>query len=319
MPVVIDDSALGRRVVIRFRRSAGGDPSRPELADVVGVLLGLDQDWAEVRGRSGVQRVARAGIVAARLVAPDRRSILDLETVMAAGWRAAETADLDGWLLRHDAGWTRRANSALPLRTSSLPFPELLDAVTAFYAERGLAPRIQLPLPARGLIDAELARRCWQIEAPVAVLTRELPTQVQDRPPVTISATLEDAWRAGYHARDGLLPPQAQALLERHPEVAFAHVAEQGRTLGIARGTVDSEWLGITALEVAADARRRGIATALVARLEAWGFAAGARRAYLQVEIDNSPALALYRGLGYTEHHRYHYRRPPVDASECAR
>ena len=317
MPVVIDDSAVGRRVVIRFSRSSGGD--RP-LSDVVGELLRLDEDWAEVRARSGVQRVPRSAIVAARLVAPDRRTILELEAVMAAGWRAAETTELDGWLLRANAGWTRRANSVLPLRTSSLPLPRLLDSVAAFYAERGLRPLIQLPLPARGLIDAELARRCWQIEAPVVVLTRELPPVGGDEGahPVTISSTLTDAWRAGYHARDGVLTPVAVALLERHQDVGFAHVAQDGRTHGIARATADSGWLGVTALEVSPDARRLGIATALMARLAAWGSAHGARRAYLQVEADNADALALYRGLGYAEHHRYHYRRPPADGTDCA-
>jgi N-acetylglutamate synthase len=31
----------------------------------------------------------------------------------------------------------------------------------------------------------------------------------------------------------------------------------------------------------------------------------------VQVAAENDPALGLYERLGLTEHHRYHYRRPP--------
>ena len=321
MPVVIDESSLGSRVVIRFRRADSGD--RP-LSDVVGELVGLDDEQLTVHSRSGVVRVARSSIVAARPVAADRRSVLELQMIMAQGWRAAETEDIDGWLLRADGGWTRRANSALPLRTSHTPLPELLSAIEAFYAQRGLGSLIQVPLPARGVLDAELARRCWTIEAPVVVLTRPLSSLGAQAEPVGAEQiVLEDspspAWQRGYHARDGVLSQAALELLVRHDTVTFARGSASGDstdTGGIARGTVDSGWLGVTALEVAPAARRQGVAAALMARLESWGRASGADRAYLQVEADNEAALRLYRRLGYLEHHRYHYRRPPARSAE---
>ena len=38
-----------------------------------------------------------------------------------------------------------------------------------------------------------------------------------------------------------------------------------------------------------------------------WGRSRGARHAHLQVMATNEPAHALYDGLGFTSHHRYHY------------
>jgi ribosomal protein S18 acetylase RimI-like enzyme len=54
--------------------------------------------------------------------------------------------------------------------------------------------------------------------------------------------------------------------------------------------------------------RRRGLATAVVERLLAWGERQGARAAYLQVMGVNAPARALYARLGFTEAYRYWYR-----------
>jgi ribosomal protein S18 acetylase RimI-like enzyme len=54
--------------------------------------------------------------------------------------------------------------------------------------------------------------------------------------------------------------------------------------------------------------RRRGLATAVMAALGSWGRQRGARSCLLQVVETNEPALALYARMGFTEHHRYHYR-----------
>ena len=48
-----------------------------------------------------------------------------------------------------------------------------------------------------------------------------------------------------------------------------------------------------------------------MAELLEWGAERGATTAYLQVLGDNTPALALYDGLGFAVHHRYRYLAAP--------
>ena len=50
-----------------------------------------------------------------------------------------------------------------------------------------------------------------------------------------------------------------------------------------------------------------GLKNRVTEALTARGAAAGASRVALQVEVANKGAVALYRKLGYAEHHRYTY------------
>jgi len=62
--------------------------------------------------------------------------------------------------------------------------------------------------------------------------------------------------------------------------------------------------LFIEELYVAPDARRRGVARALLGRLLADGRASAVRAVELQVDEGHEPARALYRGLGFESNTR---------------
>nr|WP_260173787.1 GNAT family N-acetyltransferase [Nocardioides albus] len=72
------------------------------------------------------------------------------------------------------------------------------------------------------------------------------------------------------------------------------------------------DWLAIHDLEVAEPHRRQGVATKALATLLEWGAERGARAAWLHVETTNDAGLALYAGLGFTEHHRCRYYSAPT-------
>jgi N-acetylglutamate synthase len=306
---------VGRRVVVR--RIVGVRNNRPILTDLLGRLIEATETHVTVQTRSGTHRVPKTEIVAAKTV-PDRRrptATEALELAAAAGWPAADRADLGDWWLRAADGWTNRANSALPIGDPGMPLGEAIDAVAAWYRERNLPPKITVPLPLLTRLDAELDRRGWTASPPTLVRTAPLATMLAGAPPrpdltpVDLAAAPTPEWLAVAAARKKSLPGVAVKVLTAVPEVRFAHwYGQSGALLATARGVVadpERRYLGIGLVEVAESARRQGLAKHLMRALAEWATGLGARDAYLQVEARNSAAVALYDSLGFATHHLY--------------
>jgi len=77
-------------------------------------------------------------------------------------------------------------------------------------------------------------------------------------------------------------------------------VRVDGEPAGIVRGRLeDADTIGIAAMWVAPEARRRGAGIALLGALAEWGRSRGARSAVLWVSVGNDAALSLYRSAGF--------------------
>lgn len=76
---------------------------------------------------------------------------------------------------------------------------------------------------------------------------------------------------------------------------------EDGEALGVATFQTVADTSDLHRVVVARDARGRGFGSRLVRDGLAWARREGAERMLLEVEHDNAPALALYRGLDFTE------------------
>jgi N-acetylglutamate synthase len=248
-------------------------------------------------------------------------SIDDLEHAAAPGWRAIDEERLGDWLLRAADGFTGRANSALAAGDPGRPLPDAIDAVRRWYAARGLPAMIAVPYPtgrpATSMLDRRLAGLGWSLRADAATVMTAQPKRVAERcgdyaVRVDFDADPDPGWLRRYHYWGDDLPPIAARVLTSAPWQAFASVRADGETIAIGRVAGSGDWAGLTAIEVAPASRRQRLGTAITAALarhaaERGGFG----QLYLQVADDNSGARALYRTLGFADHHGYHYRIAP--------
>jgi N-acetylglutamate synthase len=304
VPQDLDNGWLGRRVVLRRRVDSG------RFTDVLGEVVDTG-DPVRIRRENGeIVAIEHADIhrlkpIPARPVRPI--GTVELEEIAAAGWPAPDTEWLGRWLLRAAGGWTGRANSVLPLGDPGVDDP--ISFVRQWYARRQLPAQFQVALP--DPLDAVLADSGFAAGPVTLVQTASLAAMsgppLSGLPEVRLESTLSPAWLASWRGGQAL-PPVAVSVLTGAALPIFATVLDGGRVAAIARAVVDSGWLGITALEITPEFRRRGLATHVLRALATWGAQNAARQCYLQVLESNTAAVALYERLGFATHHTYHYR-----------
>jgi GNAT superfamily N-acetyltransferase len=240
-----------------------------------------------------------------------RPTVTQLERLSARSWRGLEEQTYGEWLLRAGGGFTGRANSVLVLGDPPDDLTGAVDAAALWYTGRGLRPRAQVPMPGAEGADAAFAAAGWTRDDDNLVLTASLDGWPAPEVHVDLAATPDDAWLAGYRYRGTPLPPVARDVLVNAEDPVFAAVRcapEPAPLAAVARGVLVEGWLCVTAVTVDERHRRRGLATAVMAGLGAWARGRGGRSCLLQVAGGNAAARTLYERLGFTEHHRYHYR-----------
>ncbi|MGW3998976.1 GNAT family N-acetyltransferase [Amycolatopsis sp. NPDC004772] len=145
------------------------------------------------------------------------------------------------------------------------------------------------------------------------------PAPVGDHPDPAIPAvTIGDEPAPGWWTlamRPTEDSPAARQVLSGG-KIGYGAALVDGVLAGVVRGALVDDWLHVGRLEVAPAFRRRGLASALMGAVHAWGVEHGAVHSVLQVAERNSGALALYAGLGYAPHHKYRYWVPAPGSCE---
>lgn len=254
-----------------------------------------------------------------------------IEEASLNAWPAMQQVLLDGWLLRFARGFTKRANSVVPLYAPVLPaapargdtgpgaplsLAEKVRFCENLYAREGLKTIFRLTSANdHQVLDDYLAARGYRAQDPTEVLTLALP----ERPSTAADFCLlpRESWLDVYGRLSGL-PGGANGSAARalHAAIlrgislptAYAVLGSAEAPLGCALAVLEQDLVGLFDVVTRAEARRAGNGTRLVSSLLAWAWDQGARRAYLQMVADNDPARALYQRLGFEPLYRYWYR-----------
>jgi N-acetylglutamate synthase len=315
VPDPLQSARVGERWVVRVRLPDASATDRigwvESLAPDAVVLSGSDGRATTVR-RSTVLAARRAP-AAAGGPDPRRVSAAEIERHARPGW-LADSEPLGEWTLRAAAGFTGRANSCHAVGDPGLPIAAAAERIVGFAARHDIAPMAMVV--AGSAEEGALRGLGWaDTYVPTSVLVARLADVLGERPTsdaVHVTETLDDAWLTAY-GRSRPLPADlavVRRILDSNPPRAFAAIAVGRELAAIGRGHLSGDWLGVAAVWVDAEHRRRGLATAIMTALGHWAARRGARYVYVQVDRENQVALTAYQRLGLRPHHDYLYLRP---------
>lgn len=248
--------------------------------------------------------------------------IVQLETLAANAWPAAEIVEVAGWRLRYADGVTRRANSVWPNAAASpMALAEKMAAVEAFYQARHLPARYQMsPAAQPADLDDYLAAQGYAAIAHTAVQAALITTILAKTPPlrhhpefvIEVSEAFDEDWFVAYGAfaeeNAAGFATRAEILKRIALPTGFALLRIDDQPAAVGLGVVEAGWLGIFCMGTAPTFRRRGAARAILRTLAIWAQMQGAEAAYLQVMDSNAAARPLYATIGFQTLYHYHYR-----------
>ena len=250
-----------------------------------------------------------------------------LRRIEDAGLNASAPAQqrwVDGWLVRFNPGKAKRARCIQAVAPGARPVADKMAECLALYRGHGLPPLARItPYSAPADLDATLAALGWRLEdeslvmvladlhGPVGTAARAW----RGATPPGLTETVEgpQAYAQAVGMLRGSPPEEIAAHAERLrtspvPYTGVVWRAADGAVQACAQVAVEGDLAGLYDVATAAAARGRGLATALCSGLLERAVGQGARSAYLQVDAGNTPALQVYRRLGFAEAYGYHYR-----------
>ncbi len=295
---------IGQRVVVRrLVRGEVGPTGGPAFTDLLGVCTAWGDDSCVVQPERGeAVSIPIADIVSGKPVPPrpsvrHRVSPREAETHVSALWPRLETVALGDWELRYDPDPVgrplKRANSTLAIGSPGKPVADALAQVVEFYAARDREPLLHV------LPDDAATFPGWQSvpggdsEFQLGSLSRA-------------SRALRPAYTLDFEALLRASQP-LQVGLTTAGQTVTVQLRADGQVVAAGEAALSGDWIGLHALTVVPELRRRGLARRVLAELLEWGAERGATTVWMHVEPDNAAALALYESIGLRTHHEMTY------------
>lgn len=228
---------------------------------------------------------------------------------------------LDGWLLRSWPGKARRSRCIHALGPGVLTLQERLARTQAVYRADGVPMVFRItPFTHPAGLAAELGARGWVAVDPTLVMAAPLTAGLgapEAKPGLRLRAVAPEEFAEAVGALRGSPPEHRRSQARRLAQAPTPHQAwlvehrHDGHVLACGQSAREAERVGLYDIATAPAARQQGLARHLCQWLLAQAAAEGATTAYLQVDAQNTPALALYRSLGFALAYRYHYLEAP--------
>lgn len=238
-----------------------------------------------------------------------------IEELSMNAWPSLQTMVYDGWILRFANGYTRRANSVNPLYSSARDVYRKIEHCETLYQSKNLNIVFKMTSEVYPeILDQLLSRIGYKDDAYTSVRVLELNNDLQKSftQPLIVTNFPDEDWVTNFCRLNNICERNSVTLkkmLENIiPKKCFASIQLDNKVIACGMGVLEHDFIGVFDIVVDVNYRNQGYGRQLILNLLRWGKVNGAKNAYLQVMLDNLPALKLYSNLGFQEIYKYWYR-----------
>ncbi|MDR0272349.1 MAG: GNAT family N-acetyltransferase [Clostridiales bacterium] len=224
---------------------------------------------------------------------------------------AIRTQTYDGWILRFCNGFTNRANSVNMLAPSTIVLEEKIKFCEDIYSSQNLASVFKIT-PLSENIDALLESKGYEIITPTNLMTMTLKTQ-NIKSEVVISDKITSEWHEDFFRLSEItdvMKKETDKIIHSNiiNKKLYASISENGKCIAAGMCVVEREYVGLYDIVTDKNFRGKGLGFDICAALLNNSMQLGAKHAYIQVVAENTPAVALYKKLGFENCYQYWYR-----------
>jgi ribosomal protein S18 acetylase RimI-like enzyme len=244
--------------------------------------------------------------------------IKKIEDMSLNAWPSHKMELYDGWILRFSYFYTHRTNSVEQFGISTLPLREKIPYCESVYKRLGTPAIFKISPLVSEDFDYVLENRGYQVEHITDVMTINLEDAKLDTPyPLVITTdTIPQRWIEGLFTLKETTNPVHRFIVPSMyraipKETICARIEDNGEIIATGLGILDRDYIGIYAIHVHKNYRKRGYARQICTCLLREGMRHGAKHAYLQVVDGNTPAKQLYTSLGFQQLYTYWFRVQP--------
>lgn len=240
--------------------------------------------------------------------------IRQIEEISMNAWPALQTIHYDGWIIRFADGVTKRSNSINPLYSSNLNIHSKIDYCERLYRSKNLPVCFKITENTQPFNLDQILDSCgYNHEFDISVQlinTTNFSTNIDSN--VIINEFLDDTWLDNYirmNDMDLSIKPVFRKIIDQiiNPKCLLTLILN-GLIVGCGLGVAENKHIGLFDITVDKQYRNQGLGKILVENILRWGKNKGAETGYLQVLIDNTPAIRLYEKIGFREEYKYWYR-----------
>ncbi len=239
---------------------------------------------------------------------------ISIEELSLNAWPSHQTVLYDGWVLRFAAGFTKRANSINPIYPSSIDLAEKIRFCEELYQRRKLSVVFKLtPKTSPNELDEQLSASGYRKNSPTSVQLMDLSSiSLQNSGETNLQEELSAEWLDASSRMNAISETNRETLFQIlgsiMPRHCFVSLKHENKIIASGLGVLQSGHIGLFSIITDAAFRNHGYGQQVVNKILEWGKQNKAQKAYLQVELENAPALRLYSKLGFVENYQYWYR-----------